>query len=319
MMPPLWLPAAALLLDAAVGDPPWLPHPVRLLGRAIAWADGHLPGRHGSPRVQRLTGLILALGLPAATFALTGLLLSLAARVHPLLALGLNLWWGAQALAARDLARESGRVARALEKGDLPDARQLVSRIVGRDTAQLDETGVARAAVETVAENLGDGVVAPLVYLALGGAPLALAYKAVSTLDSMVGYKREPYRYFGWASARLDDGVNFLPARLSALALCLAAAVLPGESGRGALAVWRRDRRRHPSPNSAQGEAAMAGALGVRLGGPCRYRGAVSQKPVLGAPGRPARGADIPRANRLMALSSVFTLAVVTLVRYLIF
>ena len=315
MTGPLWLPAAALGLDALLGDPAALPHPVRLFGRIIARADARLPGRHGTPRAQLAAGAALALALPLAALAVSWGLIALCARVHPALGLALNLWWGGRCLAARDLLHESGRVARHLGQGDLPAARRQVARIVGRDTDGLDEAAVCRAAVETVAENLGDGVVAPLVYFALGGAPLALAYKAVSTLDSMVGYRREQYLYFGRASARLDDVLNFLPARLSALMLCLAAALLPGYSGRGALSVWRRDRRRHPSPNSAQGEAAMAGALGIFLGGPSRYRGRLSQKPVLGAGGRGATWRDIRRANRLTAAASALALLAVTAAR----
>ena len=268
MTGPLWLPAAALGLDALLGDPAALPHPVRLFGRIIARADARLPGRHGTPRAQLAAGAALALALPLAALAVSWGLIALCARVHPALGLALNLWWGGRCLAARDLLHESGRVARHLGQGDLPAARRQVARIVGRDTDGLDEAAVCRAAVETVAENLGDGVVAPLVYFALGGAPLALAYKAVSTLDSMVGYRREEYLYFGRASARLDDVLNFLPARLSALMLCLAAALLPGYSGRGPFLSGGGTGGGTPAPTPPRGRRPWPGRWASSWAGP---------------------------------------------------
>ena len=211
-----------------------------------------------------------------------------------------QLWFSYQLLAARSLQKESMAVYSPLKAHDLEGARRAVSRIVGRDTQALDETGVAKAAVETVAENTCDGVIAPLIFLFLGGLPAGMAYKAVSTLDSMVGYKNDKYRFFGWASARLDDILNFIPARLSGLLLCLGAALLPGCSGRRAWTIFWRDRRKHASPNSAHTEAACAGALGVRLAGDASYFGKVVHKPTLGDPVRPVESEDIPRACRLM-------------------
>ena len=196
-----------------------------------------------------------------------------------------------------------------LKKHDLEGARQAVSRIVGRDTQALDETGVAKAAVETVAENTCDGVTAPLIFLFLGGLPAGMAYKAVSTLDSMVGYKNEKYRWFGWASARLDDVLNFIPARLSGLLMCLGAVLLPGCSGLRACSSFWRDRRKHASPNSAHTEAACAGALEVQLAGDASYFGKVVHKPTLGDPTRPVEPEDIPRACGLMyATAALFLL-----------
>ena len=184
-----------------------------------------------------------------------------------------------------------------------------MSRIVGRDTQALDETGVAKAAVETVAENTCDGVTAPLIFLFLGGLPAGMAYKAVSTLDSMVGYKNEKYRWFGWASARLDDVLNFIPARLSGLLMCIGAALLPGCSGRHAWKIFWRDRRKHASPNSAHTEAACAGALEEQLAGDASYFGKVVHKPTLGDPIRPVEPEDIPRACWLMyATAALFLL-----------
>ena len=201
------------------------------------------------------------------------------------------------------------RVYRALREGTLEQAQQAVARIVGRDTQRLDRAGVTRAAVETVAENFSDGVAAPLFYFFLGGAPLALCYKAINTMDSMVGYRNERYLYFGRWAARLDDGANWLPARLSAL-LLVAAAWLLGEDGRGAWRIWRRDRRNHASPNAAQTEAAMAGALGVQLAGPAWYFGIRVEKPTIGEHQRPIVPEDILRSNRLLYGGSVLCLGV---------
>ena len=189
----------------------------------------------------------------------------------------------------------SGKVCEQLEKGDLPAARKAVSRIVGRDTAELSGEEVARAAVETVAENFSDGVAAPLFYMLLGGAPLALAYKAVNTMDSMVGYKNDRYLHFGRAAAKLDDAANYIPARLAALAW-IGGAAIAGQDAKNAWRIWRRDRRNHSSPNSAQTESACAGALGVQLGGPSRYFGKLYEKPAIGDPLRPVKAADIRRA-----------------------
>ena len=207
--------------------------------------------------------------------------------------------WCWQALALKGLAAESGRVQAELERGDLPAARKAVARIVGRDTEALPAEGVAKAAVETVAENFSDGVAAPLFYLLIGGAPLALAYKAVNTMDSMVGYKNDRYLYFGRAAARLDDAANYLPSRLAALCW-IGGAFLTGQDGRGAWRIWRRDRRNHASPNSAQTESACAGALGVQLAGPASYFGKRVDKPAIGDPGRPVEPEDIARANRTL-------------------
>ena len=199
-------------------------------------------------------------------------------------------------------------VYRKLVKEDLPAARRAVGRIVGRDTDALTAEGVAKAAVETIAENASDGETAPLFWMALGGAPLALAYKAVNTMDSMVGYKNDRYRYFGTAAAKLDDLVNWFPARLTAL-LMAALAPLAGLDGGGAWKIWRRDRRKHKSPNSAQTEAAMAGALGVELAGDAWYFGELHKKPTLGDSLRPIQPEDIRRANRLLyGVSGAFTL-----------
>lgn len=293
------LPAVAL--DLILGDPHWMPHPVRWMGRTISTLEG--PLRRLFPKTsagERGAGIVLALALPTLFGGGSALVLLVLERVSPWLSWVVQLWFTYQLLAARSLQTESMAVYYLLKAHDLEGARRAVSRIVGRDTQALDETGVAKAAVETVAENTCDGVTAPLLFLFLGGLPAGMAYKAVSTLDSMVGYKNDQYRFFGWASARLDDLLNFIPARLSGLLLCLGAALLPGCSGRRAWTIFWRDRRKHASPNSAHTEAACAGALGVRLAGDASYFGKVVHKPTLGDPVRPVEPEDIPRACRLM-------------------
>ena len=293
------LPAVAL--DLLLGDPHWMLHPVRWMGRTISGLETLL--RRLFPKTsggERGAGIVLALALPTLFGGGSALILWGLGQVSPWLSWVVQLWFTYQLLAARSLQTESMAVYFPLKAHDLEGARRAVSRIVGRDTQALDETGVAKAAVETVAENTCDGVTAPLLFLFLGGLPAGMAYKAVSTLDSMVGYKNDKYRFFGWASARLDDLLNFIPARLSGLLLCLGAALLPGCSGRRAWTIFWRDRRKHASPNSAHTEAACAGALGVRLAGDASYFGKVVHKPTLGDPVRPVEPEDIPRACRLM-------------------
>ena len=231
-----------------------------------------------------------------------------AAALHPLLGLTVQMFWCGQALAAKGLVQESTNVYRELTKPDLPAARIAVSRIVGRDTQALTAEGVTKAAVETVAENASDGVIAPLLYMLLGGAPLALTYKAINTMDSMVGYKNERYLHFGRAAAKLDDIANYLPSRIAAL-LWVAAAALTGNDTRSAWRIWRRDRRNHASPNSAQTESACAGALNVQLAGPAYYFGQYYPKPTIGDAVRPIEPEDIRRADRMMYAESLLALA----------
>lgn len=299
----------SFLLDILLGDPAWMPHPVVLMGRCITRLEAGLRRAFpASPRGELAAGAVLAAALPAGTLLVTGGVLYGLGLAHPVLRFGMEILWGWQALAMRGLRDESRSVYRALTEGTLEQARKAVSRIVGRDTQALTEEGVIKAAVETVAENFSDGVAAPMFYLLLGGAPLALCYKAVNTLDSMVGYKNDRYLYFGRASARLDDLANWIPARLAALLLA-AAAALGGEDGCAALRVWRRDRRKHASPNSAQTEAAMAGALGIELAGPAFYFGRRCDKPTIGDPLRPIEPRDILRANRLLYRGGCLCLA----------
>ena len=295
-------------LDLLLADPAWMPHPVVGMGRAIAALEKRLRRLFpATPAGERAAGRVLAAALPLGTFALAAGALDLAYRLHPAAGFALETLWCWQALALRGLADDSGKVYAQLAKGDLPAARRAVGRIVGRDTGSLTAAGVTKAAVETVAENFSDGVAAPLFYLLIGGAPLGLAYKAVNTMDSMVGYKNKTYLHFGRAAARLDDAANFLPSRLAAL-LWIGAAGLAGFDGRGAWRIWRRDRLRHASPNSAQTESACAGALGVQLAGPAWYFGEYYDKPTIGDDTRPVEPADILRADRMLYLAGFLAL-----------
>lgn len=306
----LFAAACGFLLDLLLGDPAALSqiHPVVLMGRAISGGERLLRRLFPQSRGGQLAaGALLALGLPLITLALCLTILWLLRRLWPPLAFIMQVVWCWQALAIRGLKDESMNVCRKLKNGTLPLARQAVARIVGRDTGSLSAEGVAKATVETVAENFSDGVAAPLLYMLIGGAPLALAYKAVNTMDSMVGYKNEKYLYFGRAAARLDDATNFIPARLAAL-LLWAAAALTGLDAKNAWRIWRRDRRNHASPNSAQCEAVAAGALHLRLGGPASYFGRMVDKPYIGDDDRGAAPEDIPAVCRMMYAGSALSL-----------
>ena len=303
------------VLDAIFSDPAWLPHPVVYMGKAISALEKGLRARlPKTPEGELWGGRILAFCLPVGTFALASLVCIGAAALHPLLGLAVQMFWCGQALAAKGLVQESMNVYRELTKPDLPAARIAVSRIVGRDTQALTAEGVTKAAVETVAENASDGVIAPLFYMLLGGAPLALTYKAINTMDSMVGYKNERYLRFGRAAAKLDDIANYLPSRIAAL-LWVAAAALTGNDARNAWRIWRRDRRNHASPNSAQTESACAGALNVQLAGPAYYFGEYYPKPTIGDAVRPIEPEDIHRANRMMYAESLLALALGLVIR----
>ena len=306
----VWAVLGGFVLDALFGDPAWLPHPVVYMGKAISKLEKFLrPRLPKTPQGELLGGAIVAFCLPVGTFLLTGLVCWGAARLHPLLGLAVQMFWCGQALAARGLVQESTNVYKELKKPDLPGARKAVSRIVGRDTAELTAEGVTKAAVETVAENASDGVIAPLLYMLIGGAPLALTYKAINTMDSMLGYKNEKYLYFGRVPAKLDDVANYIPSRLAAL-LWVAAAAFTHNDAKGAWKIWRRDRRNHASPNSAQTESACAGALGVQLAGPAYYFGQYYPKLTIGDALRPIEPEDILRANRMMVAESILALAI---------
>jgi adenosylcobinamide-phosphate synthase len=284
------------MLDLIFGDPQGFPHIVRFFGLVISTLERLLWREKGNNRFRGLVFTLLVLALGS---GIPFLLLFFAYRFHPVLGFFLETFLCYQCIAVKDLQVESEKVYHALKAGDLAGARFAVSRIVGRDTERLDEAGVTRAAVETVAENTSDGVGAPLFYMALGGGAAACLYKAANTMDSMVGYKNERYMHFGCAAARLDDVLNFVPSRLSALAM-IASAFLFRYDGKGAFRIWRRDRRNHASPNAAQTEAACAGALGLRLAGSAYYQGVWEEKPEIGDPIHRIEAEDIKRSIALL-------------------
>jgi adenosylcobinamide-phosphate synthase len=331
---------SAFILDLIFGDPPWFPHPVRFIGRMILLAEKGLRNVTRSPRSEKAAGVLLVLIIVTPVYFLTRLLISTASSISITFGFLISAVTAYTTLATRGLADAARLVQSRLEDGDIVSARKELSMIVGRDTANLNEQEIARAVIETVAENASDGVVAPLFYLAIGGPALAMAYKAVNTLDSMVGYRSEKYADFGWAAARLDDIANYIPARITAVSICLAAGILrrlkhahspspqpspargegnseprtPDRVIRGQAlsselkSPWRimlRDGRNHPSPNSGYPEAAMAGALGVRLGGPSAYAGKIAPKPFIGAGGNPPDKKDIANSVRLMYCSTL--------------
>lgn len=299
---------AGFVLDLILGDPRWLYHPVRAIGLLID--KGEMAFRRIFPKSRQgelTAGVFFAFFVVFVSTLFPFLILLLAWKLNPWLAFALCVFWDYQLLAARSLRMESMRVYDALEDKDLPKARRAVSMIVGRDVDRLDEEGVAKAAVETVAENASDGVIAPMLFLALGGPVLGFLYKSVNTLDSMVGYKNEKYLYFGRFSAKLDDVLNWIPARVSGL-LMVIASPFTGLSMGQALRIYRRDRRNHASPNSAHTEAAAAGALGVRLAGNAWYFGKLYEKPFIGDSLRPVEYEDIRRVNRLMYAASILAL-----------
>lgn len=297
---------AGFLLDLMFGDPYWMPHPIRLIGNWISLLEKWLlvpilnrKQRENERELKRGKLLVAGVLVPSVLIPLG--ILWLAYFLHPLAGMLAESVMTYQLLATKCLKEESMKVYDRLRAGDLEGARKAVSMIVGRDTACLDETGVAKAAIETVAENASDGVIAPMLYLALAGPVAGFFYKATNTMDSMVGYKNDKYLYFGRAAAKLDDVLNYLPARLSALLLILSTACLGKEySAKRAWEIFRRDRMKHASPNSAQTEAACAGALGIRLAGDASYFGKTVKKPFIGDDLRPVEYADIERANRLL-------------------
>ena len=297
------------VLDLLFGDPYWLPHPIRMIGTLIGALDKKLmrvrDGNERDPKKEFCRGILLVSLVLTLTGTVTFLLMYASYRISPYLGLLLESILSYQILATRCLKEESMKVYVRLASQDLAGARSAVSMIVGRDTKVLDETGVAKAAIETVAENTSDGVIAPMLMLALGGPVLGLLYKAVNTMDSMVGYKNERFLYFGRAAAKLDDAVNYLPARISALFMLLSCYLAGKEyCAKDAWKIYRRDRRNHSSPNAAHTESVCAGALGIRLAGDASYFGRMVKKPFIGDERRAVEYEDIARVNRLLYLSA---------------
>ncbi len=314
----LWMTVPlAFLLDLAVGDPAALPHPVKIIGRAITGLENRLRIWTGTNCRERVAGMVLALVIPFGAWAATWVLCYLAGRIHSAAGILVSAWLISTTISARGLVEVGNSVYQHLQRGDHAEARKVVDGIVGRDTGTMDETQMIRATVETMSENIVDGVVAPILFAFLGGAPLGMAYRAINTLDSMVGYRNERYLYFGWASARLDDLANYIPARISGAFIVIAAAALGYRAG-SAMRTIASDSRQHPSPNSGIPEAGVAGALGIQLGGTNYYEGIPSVRPRLGAAITTLTSENIKQVARLIYAAG--TLAVVSgSVLYIIF
>ena len=304
------------LLDLLFGDPIGRFHPVCLIGRLIGALDKALYRENDTDKAKVRKGLLLVILVFLITGAVTGAILFLCLQIHIYAVFLAAVFLCDTTLAMRDLQLESMKVYKALHSREdaLEKGREAVSRIVGRDTKYLDEKGVMRAAVETVAENTTDGVVAPLFYLFLGGPVLAMVYKAINTMDSMIGYKNDRYLFFGRVAAKLDDIANFIPARIAALLWCVAAG-LTGADAKGAYRIWKRDRFNHESPNSAQTESACAGALGIRLAGDAWYFGKKKEKPYIGDATREIEVKDIFRVNVLMYVTAFLVFLIGLVIR----
>ena len=301
-------------LDCIVGDPYNIPHPIRLIGKFISVLEKII---RRNIKNLRLGGFLLAIIVVSFSTIIPLAILFVCYKINVILGVAVETVMCCYMLAAKCLCKESMKVCRASESGDIESARKAVSMIVGRDTTVLDKDGIIRAAVETVAENASDGVTAPLFYMGLGGAVGAFLYKSVNTMDSMIGYKNEKYADIGRFAAKFDDVLNYIPSRLTAL-LMVASAPIFRLDAQNALRIWKRDRRKHASPNSAQTESACAGALHVRLAGDAWYFGELHKKPYIGNDDRPIEAADIRRANRLMYGASVFMLIISSIARCLI-
>ena len=299
-----------MILDWIFGDPVWLYHPVRIIGKWISFLEKILRklagDQEGNEKKLLIAGGILWILVILVSAAVPMGILYLAEKFSPCAAFVLECFWCYQLLAARSLGKEGKKVYKKLIQDDLSGARLAVSMIVGRDTENLTVEGVTKAAVETVAENTNDGVIAPLIYMLIGGPILGFVYKAVNTMDSMLGYKNEKYLYFGRVAAKMDDVAGFIPARISALLMILASCLL-GMDGKNALWIWKRDRRKHASPNAAQTEAVCAGALQVQLAGDAWYFGKKHEKDTIGDPIREIEPRDILRSEKLMIGTEVLT------------
>ncbi len=306
----------AFLLDLIVGDPPKIPHPVVLIGKFISVLEKYV---YSPVKLWGLTGgAFMAISVVICVYCSTFGLLLLLKNIHPWLAVAVEIWLLSTTFAARGLARAAQAVLMPLRNNNLENAREMLGHIVGRDTCDMNSREITRGTVETVAENTVDGVIAPMFYAFLGGAPMAMAYKAVNTLDSMVGYKNDKYHYFGRFSARLDDLANYFPARIGGL-LLLAAAAIKGKNIYNIVIVVLRDYRKHPSPNSGIPEAVVAGSLGVRLGGNNCYQGNWSLRPYIGNDDVPLQPGHISQTISLMYISSALFVALGVIIYYIYF
>ncbi len=307
---------AAYIIDSFIGDPEQIYHPIRLIGRLITKNEKILRKHFGDdPAGERKAGLLLVPMTTIPSVLVPMVVIRLAGKVNPVLSTGLEIFWMEQMLAGKCMKDEALKVYDALMADDLPLARKRLSWLVGRDTQCLSREEVIKATIETVAENTTDGVTSPMFYMLIGGVPAGFLYKSVNTMDSMVGYKNDRYRYFGTAAAKTDDVLNFIPSRLTGL-LMTVAAELCGMDGKRSLKCFLRDRNAHLSPNSAQTESACAGALGIRLGGTHDYFGKPVKKPTLGDETREVQPEDIKKANLLLTISSLMFLGIISVTKY---
>lgn len=304
---PLFL---AFLLDFIIGDPYKLPHPIRLIGKGIAVFEKITRKIF---KDEKTAGTVMALIIMTLSFIVPLCIIFAAYKINLFLGIAVESVMGYYLLAARCLEKESMKVYQAIDNHDIEKSRKAVSMIVGRDTKNLDEKGIIKAAVETVAENTSDGVTAPMFYMAFG-IPLGYLYKSVNTMDSMVGYKNDRYKNFGKIPAKIDDIFNFIPSRFTAL-IMVASSFILGLNGKNAFKIWKRDRLNHASPNSAQTESVCAGALDIQLAGDAYYFGKLCKKKTIGDNNRPIDKEDIKKANRLMYCTSVLMLAVSVILR----
>ena len=303
------------ILDLIFGDPYWMPHPVRFIGNLISILEKVI--RRFMPKTKRgeyIGGIILTVMVVSISMVIPLVIILIAKTINKYLALIVESFMCYQILATKSLKVESMKVYDELEKNDLPSARKAVSMIVGRDTKDLTFSGVAKAAVETVAENTSDGIIAPMIFIAIGGAPMGFFYKAINTMDSMVGYKNEKYMNFGRFAAKLDDVVNYLPARISAYQMILSSFFLRYDY-KNAFKIYKRDRYNHASPNSAQTESVCAGALDVQLAGNAYYFGKLYEKPTIGDNIREINYDDIKKANRLLYCTSFISIVIISVIK----
>jgi adenosylcobinamide-phosphate synthase len=305
--------SAAYIVDLILGDPRGYPHPVKLIGRVISFFEKKFLQWAGSPWKQRFLGGVLAVMIVSGAGIFTWGIIRIAGWVHPILSFVITIFFAYTTLATRNLYDEVKRVIHTLEQGNVVHARKEMGYLVSRDTEHLNEEGICRALIETVSENTSDGIVAPLFYLAIGGVPLAMAYKALNTLDSMVGYKNERYQYFGWASARADDLANFIPARMTAFLFVVCSFILGKNWKNSGRMAWR-DGHKHLSPNSGYPEAAVAGALDVQLGGKNIYFGIPQEKPLIGEPKNPIHLKTVNNSLHLMIGVSLIAVIITVLI-----
>ncbi|MBD7966603.1 adenosylcobinamide-phosphate synthase CbiB [Paenibacillus gallinarum] len=298
-----WIVLAAYTLDLIIGDPRWIPHPVIAMGKAITGLENIIRKKVTTDRGLRYAGFLFPLLIVTGAFVLTWALLKLLFYIHPALAVAGEILLIATTIATKGLRDAGIDVYKHLRAGKLPEARAALGMIVGRDTKQLESSEVVRGTIETVAENIVDAIISPLFFAFFGGAPLAMAYRAVNTLDSMVGYKNEKYKSLGMASARLDDIANFIPARITALLLFASAGVL-GLHVKNSVRTVKQDARKHPSPNGGYPESAVAGALGIRLGGYNVYHGVRSFRAYMGVPYHEMEASHIRTTITMMYISS---------------